>query len=80
MAGKTGGTQGHSASDQPPHGVAEYVMKLRTTFTVFAGDRTGAELTETAGKETAELVQEVRQTKGQDHWNTVSPTLLKSDL
>ena len=72
--------QSLSVSDQAACEVVEYVMKLRTAVTVRAGDRTGTELTEAVGKETAELVEEPRQTGDQDHWNTViSPTLLESD-
>ncbi len=69
-----------SASDRAAYEVAEYVMKLRTAVIELAGDRTASELSETVGKETAELVEELRQTGDRDHWNTViRPTLLKSD-
>ena len=55
-------------------------MKLRTAVTELAGDRTARELSEAVGRETAELVEELRQAGDQDYWNTViRPALLKSD-
>lgn len=72
--------QARSASDQAAYEVAEYVMLLRTAVTALAGDRTATELTEAVGRETAELVEELRQAGDQDHWNTViRPALLKAD-
>ena len=42
--------------------------------------RTTSEVSETVGKETAELVEELRQAGDQDYWNTrIRPALLKSD-
>lgn len=69
-----------SASDQAALEVAEYVMKLRAAVTELAGDRTATELSEAVGKETANLVEELRQTGEQDYWNTrIRPAPLKSD-
>lgn len=70
--------QARSASDRAAYEVAEYVMKLRTAITELAGDRTASELAETLGKETAQLVEELRQAGDGDYWNTrVRPALLK---
>ena len=56
------------------------MMKLRTAVTELAGDRTGSELSRAVGKETADLVEELRQAGDQDYWNTrIRPALLKSD-
>lgn len=72
--------QARSASDRAAYEVAEYVMKLRTAVTELAGDRTASELAGTVGRETAELVEELRQAGDDDYWNTrVRPALLKSD-
>ena len=72
--------QARSASGHAAYEVAEYVMKLRTAVTELAGDRTVSELTETVGKETAQLVEELRQAGDSDYWNTrVRPALLKTD-
>lgn len=70
--------QARSASDRAAYEVAEYVMKLRTAITELAGDRSASELTEAVGKETAQLVEELRQAGDSDYWNTrVRPALLK---
>ena len=72
--------QARSASDQAAYEVAEYVMRLRAAVTELAGDRTAAELTEAVGTETAQLVEELRQVRENDYWNTrIRPGLLKSD-
>ncbi len=72
--------QARSASDQAAYEVAEYVMKLRTAVTELAGDRAASELSGAVGPETAQLVEELRQSRDNDHWNTrIRPALLKSD-
>ena len=72
--------QVRDASDRAAYEVAEYVMKLRTAVTDLAGDRTASELSEDAGSETAQLVEELRQEGDDDYWNTrVRPALLKTD-
>ena len=72
--------QARSASDQAAYEVAEYVMRLRTAVTDLAGDRTASELSEAVGRETAQLVEELRLAGDNDYWNTrVRPALLKSD-
>ena len=72
--------QARSASDQAAYEVAEYVMKLRTAVTELAGDRTVSDLSGTVGTETAQLVEELRQSRDNDYWNTrIRPALLKSD-
>ena len=72
--------QARSASDRAAYEVAEYVMKLRAAVIELAGDRTDSELTETVGRETVQLVEELRQAGDSDYWNTrVRPALLKSD-
>ena len=72
--------QARSASDQAAYEVAEYVMKLRTAVTELAGDRTVSDLSGTVGPETAQLVEELRQSRENDYWNTrIRPALLKSD-
>ena len=72
--------QARSASDQAAYEVAEYVMKLRTAVTELAGDRTASELSAAVGTETAQLVEALRQSRDNDHWNTrIRPALLKSD-
>ena len=69
-----------SASDRAAYEVSEYVMKLRTAVTELAGDRTVSELSGTVGAETAQLVEELRQSRENDYWNTrIRPALLKSD-
>ena len=69
-----------SASDQAAYEFAEYVMKLRTAVTELAGDRTASELSAAVGTETAQLVEALRQSRDNDHWNTrIRPALLKSD-
>ena len=71
--------QSRSASDQAAIEVAEYVMKLRTAVTELAGDRTAAQLTESVGQDTAQLVEELRYAGERDYWNTrILPALLKS--
>ena len=55
-------------------------MKLRTAVTELAGYRTVSELSGTVGAETAQLVEELRQSRENDYWNTrIRPALLKSD-
>ena len=72
--------QARSASDQAAYEVAEYVMKLRTAVTELAGDRTASELSAAVGTETVRLVEALRQSRDNDHWNTrIRPALLKSD-
>ena len=72
--------QVRDASDRAAYEVAEYVMKLRTAVTDLAGDRTSSELSEDAGSETAQLVEELRQEGDDDYWNTrIRPALLKTD-
>ena len=72
--------QARSASDQAAYEVAEYVMKLRTAVTELAGDRTASDLSGDVGTETAQLVEELRQSRESDYWNTrIRPALLKSD-
>ena len=72
--------QARSASDRAAYEVAEYVMKLRTAVTELAGDRTASELSEEVGAETAQLVEELRQSGDNDYWNTrIRPSLLKTD-
>ena len=72
--------QARSASDQAAYEVAEYVMKLRTAVTELAGDRTASELSAAVGTETERLVEALRQSRDNDHWNTrIRPALLKSD-
>ena len=72
--------QARSASDQAAYEVAEYVMKLRAAVTELAGERTTSELGEAVGTETAQLVEELREAKENDYWNTkIRPALLKSD-
>ena len=72
--------QARSASDQAAYEVAEYVMKLRTAVIELAGDRTVSDLSGIVGPETAQLVEELRQSSENDYWNTrIRPALLKSD-
>ena len=72
--------QARSASDQAAYEVAEYVMKLRTAVTELAGDRGVPELSEAVGPETARLVEELREARDNDYWNTrIRPALLKLD-
>ena len=72
--------QARSASERAAYEVSEYVMKLRTAVTELAGDRTVSELSGTVGAETAQLVEELRQSRENDYWNTrIRPALLKSD-
>ena len=71
--------QARSASDRAAYEVAEYVMKLRTAVTKLAADRTASQLKEDVGEETAQLVEELRQSS-EDDWNTrIRPALLKTD-
>ena len=70
----------HSASDQAAYEVAEYVMKLRTAVTEFAGERTVSELIEAVGTESAYWVEELWQAEASDYWNTrIRPALIKLD-
>ena len=72
--------QVRAASDRAAHEAAEYVMRLRTAVTELAGDRTASELSEDAGAETAQLVEELRQKGDDDYWNTaIRPALLKTE-
>ena len=69
-----------SVSDRVAYEVAEYVMKLWGAFTGLAGGRIASQLSEAVGLETAQLVEELRRTGDEDHWNTrIRPTLPKSD-
>ena len=45
-------------------------MKLRAAVTGLAVDHSASQLSETVGAETAQLVEELRQAVGDDHWNT----------
>ena len=79
MVGEDRGPQSRSASNQAAYEVAEYMMKLRAAVTQLAGERTASELTEAVGKDTAELVEELREAGDKDYWNTrTRPALLKS--
>jgi hypothetical protein len=69
-----------SASDQAALEVAEYVMKLRAAVFALAGNRASEELKETAGMETAQLVDELRQEGDNDRWHSrIRPALLKTE-
>ncbi len=69
-----------SASNRASHDVAEYVMKLRIAVTELAGDRSAFDLSESIGPETAQLVEQLRQARDNDYWNTrIRPALLKLD-
>lgn len=69
--------QSRSASRRAAYEVAEYVMKLRTALTELAGDRTFAELSDSVGVETAQLVEELREAGERDFWNTkIRPALM----
>ncbi len=55
-------------------------MKLRAAVTGLTWDHSASQLSEAVGAETAELVEVLRQTVGDDYWNTrIRPALLKSD-
>ncbi len=72
--------QARSASDKAAFEVVDYVVKLRSAITALAGDRTGDELSETVGEDTAQLVAELRRQGDRDYWSTnIRPALLKSD-
>ncbi len=72
--------QSRSASDRAAYEVAEYVMKLRTAVTELAGDRSPAQLSQDVGAETARLVEDLREARDDDYWNTrIRPALLKTD-
>ncbi len=72
--------QSRAASERAAYEVAEYVMLLRNAVTALAGDRTLSELSSTVGRETAELVENLRRAGGRDYWNTrIRPALLESD-
>ena len=72
--------QARSASDRAAYEVAEYVMKLRTAVTALAGGRSASELGQAVGEEVARLVEELREQRDDDYWNTrIRPALLKSD-
>ena len=72
--------QARSASDRAAYEVAEYVMKLRTAVTRLAGDRTAAQLNQDVGTETARLVEDLREARDDDYWNTrIRPALLKTE-
>ena len=62
--------QARSASDRAAYEVAEYVMKLRTAVTELAGDRTASVLAKSVGRATAQRVEELRQARDEDYWNT----------
>ena len=71
--------QARSASDRAAYDVAEYVMQLRTAVTALAGDRSASELGQALGAEVAQLVEELREQRDDDYWNTrIRPALLKS--
>jgi hypothetical protein len=72
--------QARSASDQAALEVAEYVMKLRSAVIALAGNLASEELKETAGMETAQLVEELRQEGNNDRWHSrIRPALLKTE-
>ena len=72
--------QVREASNRAAYEVAEYVMKLRAAVTDLAGSRTGSDLTEEVGADTANLVEELRSAGDADVWNTrIRPALLKTD-
>ncbi len=72
--------QARSASDQAAVEVAEYVMKLRSAVIALAGNLASEELKETAGMETAQLVEELRQEGDNDRWHSrIRPALLKTE-
>ena len=71
--------QTRSASDQAAFEVAEYVVKLRAAAIALAGDRTPAELQETLGIATTQIVAELRQEDGNDRWHKrIRPALIKT--
>ena len=71
--------QARSASDRASYEVAEYVMKLRTAVTGLAGNRSAPQLSRDVGTETARLVEELREARDDDYWNTrIRPALLKT--
>ena len=71
--------QARSASDRASCEVAEYVMKLRTAVTGLAGNRSAPQLSRDVGTETARLVEELREARNDDYWNTrIRPALLKT--
>ena len=72
--------QARSASDRAAYEVAEYVMKLRAAVTALAGDRSISGLGQSVGVEVAQLVEELRNQRDDDYWNTrIRPALLKTD-
>ncbi len=72
--------QARSASDRAAYEVAEYVMKLRAAVTALAGSRPVSELGQAVGMEVAQLVEQLRDQRDDDYWNTrIRPALLKSD-
>ena len=72
--------QARSASDQAALEVAEYVMKLRSAVIALAGNLASEELKETAGMETAQPVEELRQEGNNDRWySRIRPALLKTE-
>ena len=71
--------QTRSASDQAAFEVASYVMRLRTAVMELARGRTTAELRESVGADTVQLVEELRREGDTDYWNTrIRPALLKA--
>ena len=62
--------QARCTSDQAAYEVAGYVMKLRAAWTGLAGDPGASQLSEAVGAEMVQLVEELRQTGGDDHRNT----------
>ncbi len=72
--------QARSASDRAAYEVAEYVMRLRAAVTALAGERDASQLAAAAGEDTAQLVEELRQSGDSDYWNTrIRPALLKGE-
>ena len=73
--------QARSASDRAAIEVAEYVLKLRAAVTELAGERSTAELGESVGSDTLQLIVELREAGERDHWNTrILPALQKLDI
>ena len=72
--------QARSASDRAAYEVAEYVMRLRAAVTALAGERSASQLAADVGADTAQLVDELRESGDTDYWNTrIRPALLKTE-
>ena len=72
--------QARSASDRAAYEVAEYVMRLRAAVTALAGERSASQLESDVDADTAQLVDELRESGDTDYWNTrIRPALLKTE-